>query len=218
MATGRNHELDTLIKNKSAITDSVSNQSTPRWLSVKLQEKGMISAENASTNPSLSNEDKVNCLIQAVESKLRQGPNPALIFQEFVEILQSEPALEDLAQKLQTGKCTCSMLFSTVASGSACPYARLLMCHVKSMFQSIQHNYRTYTEFVTIHIPSKHLRPWLLRGFVGGAQGKYKKWGPIKWIVCVLGGRGSFEILHALKCVLGAPETLFHTCTQYIYT
>ena len=66
----------------------------------------MISAENASTNPSLSNEDKVDRLIQAVESKLRQGPNPALIFHEFVEILQSDSALEDLAQKLQTGKCT----------------------------------------------------------------------------------------------------------------
>ena len=29
---------------------------------------------------------------------------------------------------------------------------------------------------------------------------------------------GNFEILHALKCVLGAPEALFHTCTQNIYT
>ena len=29
---------------------------------------------------------------------------------------------------------------------------------------------------------------------------------------------GNFEILHALKCVLGAPEALFCACTQYIYT
>ena len=29
---------------------------------------------------------------------------------------------------------------------------------------------------------------------------------------------GNFEILHALKCVLGAPEALFRACTQYIYT
>ena len=29
---------------------------------------------------------------------------------------------------------------------------------------------------------------------------------------------GNFESLHALKCVLGAPEALFHACTQYIYT
>ena len=28
----------------------------------------------------------------------------------------------------------------------------------------------------------------------------------------------NFENLHALKCVLGAPEALFHACTQYIYT
>ena len=26
-----------------------------------------------------------------------------------------------------------------------------------------------------------------------------------------------FEMLHALKCVLGAPEVLFRACTQYIY-
>ena len=40
---------------------------------------------------------------------------------------------------------------------------------------------------------------------IGGAQGKYEKWGPTKWIMC--GGSGgtpprNFEILHALKCVL----------------
>ena len=29
---------------------------------------------------------------------------------------------------------------------------------------------------------------------------------------------GNFEILHALKYVLGAPEALFCACTQYIYT
>ena len=64
----------------------------------------MISADNASAiinSSSLSNEDKVN-----KQSKLRHGSAPAQHFQEFVEILKSEPALKDLAQKLQTGKCT----------------------------------------------------------------------------------------------------------------
>ena len=41
---------------------------------------------------------------------------------------------------------------------------------------------------------------------------KYKKWGPTKWIVRE-GSEGTppgnFEILHALKCVMGAPEALF---------
>ena len=48
-----------------------------------------------------------------------------------------------------------------------------------------------------------------------------EKWGPTEWIVRgVWGGTppGNFEILHALKCVLGAPEALFRACTQYIYT
>ena len=35
---------------------------------------------------------------------------------------------------------------------------------------------------------------------------------------CVRGVWGNFEILHALKCVLGAPGALFRACTQYIYT
>ena len=56
---------------------------------------------------------------------------------------------------------------------------------------------------------------------IGGAQGKYKTWGPRKWIMWGGSGGsppGNFEILHALKCVLGAPEALFRECTQYIYT
>ena len=34
------------------------------------------------------------------------------------------------------------------------------------------------------------------------------------------GGSGALpqEILHALNCVLGAPEAIFHACTQYICT
>ena len=53
---------------------------------------------------------------------------------------------------------------------------------------------------------------------IGGAQGKYKKWAPENGL-CE-GGLGARpqEILHALKCVPGAPEALFHACTQYIYT
>ena len=69
----------------------------------------MISAEKASAivnSSSLSNEDKVDRLIQAVDTLLGYGSAPAQHFQEFVEILQSEPALKGLAQELQTGKCT----------------------------------------------------------------------------------------------------------------
>ena len=109
MATGMNHEFSTLQKNKPAIICRVAKQVNPEWFSLKLQEKGMISAGNASAivnNQAWSDEVKVDRLIQAVESKLRFGPSPAQIFQEFVDILQSEPALEDLAQKLLTGKCT----------------------------------------------------------------------------------------------------------------
>ena len=56
---------------------------------------------------------------------------------------------------------------------------------------------------------------------IGGAQGKCKNWGPKKWIVGGGSGGtppGNFEILHALKCVLGTPEALFRACTQYIHT
>ena len=52
-----------------------------------------------------------------------------------------------------------------------------------------------------------------------GAQGKYKKWDPF-YRLCEGGlGRtppGNFEILLALKCVLGASEAPFCACIQYI--
>ena len=49
--------------------------------------------------------------------------------------------------------------------------------------------------------------------------GQTQKAGPSIWIVGGgLGGTplGNFEILHALKYVLGAPEALFCTCIQYL--
>ena len=53
----------------------------------------------------------------------------------------------------------------------------------------------------------------------GGTQDKCKKWGPTKWVVCGGSGGtppGNFEILHALKCVLGAPEA-FLSCTHTVH-
>ena len=54
-----------------------------------------------------------------------------------------------------------------------------------------------------------------------GGPGHTQKVGPHK-IDCVGGSGGTppgnFEILHALKCVLGAPEAVFRARTQYIYT
>ena len=52
-----------------------------------------------------------------------------------------------------------------------------------------------------------------------GAQGNYKKWGHT--IDCVRGVWGhtppKIEILHALKCVLGASEAPFRACIQYMH-
>ena len=55
---------------------------------------------------------------------------------------------------------------------------------------------------------------------IGRAQDKDKKWGPTIWIV--RGGSGGIppenvENLHALKCVLGAPEALFFVNSHSIY-
>ena len=123
MATGMNHELHTLQNYKSAITSKIATQVDPEWFSLKLQEKGMISASKAShivDNLAWSKEGKVNRLIRAVESELEYGDNPAQIFKKFIEILSSESVLKDLVQKLQTGKCAAQLLFSTVACNSVC--------------------------------------------------------------------------------------------------
>ena len=55
---------------------------------------------------------------------------------------------------------------------------------------------------------------------IGRAQAKYKKWAP-QYGLCegkVWGhGHRNFEILHALKCVLGAPKAFFvHAHSKYI--
>ena len=51
-------------------------------------------------------------------------------------------------------------------------------------------------------------------------QGKYKKWGCK--LDCMRGvwghALGNFEILHALKCVLGAHEALYRPCIECIHT
>ena len=139
MATGINHEFRTLQNNKPAIIYRVAKQANPEWFSLKLQEEGMILTENASAivnNLAWSDEVKVDRLIQAVESKLRHAHNPAQIFQEFVEILQREPALKDLAQKLQTGKYTAQSPYF-YPLWQTCSACRLLMCHmVKSCFRA----------------------------------------------------------------------------------
>ena len=55
---------------------------------------------------------------------------------------------------------------------------------------------------------------------MGGGQSKYKKRGPYN-IDCVRGVWGTppenFEVLHALKRVLGVSEAPFCACIQYIY-
>ena len=58
---------------------------------------------------------------------------------------------------------------------------------------------------------------------IGGGEGRAnkKKWGLAIWTVRGESGGmppGNCAILHALKCVLGAPEALYCACTQYIYT
>ena len=134
MATGMNHELHTLQKYKSAIISRVAKQVDPEWFSLKLQEKEMISARNASAivnSTSLSNENKVDHLIQAVESKLEYGYNPAQIFKKFIEILSSESVLKDLVQKLQTGKCAAQLLFYTVACNSVCFRVHKMLYNIK---------------------------------------------------------------------------------------
>ena len=70
-----------------------------------------------------------------------------------------------------------------------------------------------------LSLPIQFLFPLTIRATerTGGAQSRYKKWALTKWIV--LGGSrgtppGNVEILHALKCVLRAPEALFRACTH----
>ena len=107
MASRESPELRSLRQHKEAIVDRIAYQAGPEWLSLKLQTQNMIAVENASAitgNLTMSVKGKVNLLMEPVESKVRHSSNPSQPFQEFVEMLQSSPALEDLSEKLKKGK------------------------------------------------------------------------------------------------------------------
>ena len=83
-------------------------------------------------------------------------------------------------------------------------------------------NIMRFTYMCTFH--STHKQQWeqyttRATKRIVGAQGKYKKWDPF-YRLCEGGlGRtppGNFEILLALKCVLGASEAPFRSCIQSI--
>ena len=95
-------EYRTLQKNSSKIIDVVANQSDVTLFSRKLVENDFISsqlANNIVQTMGHSAYNKVDQLMQAVESQIRTARNPTATFETFMQILREIP-LNQLADQL----------------------------------------------------------------------------------------------------------------------
>ena len=90
-----------LQSNISTITGTIAKCASPAWFSQKLQEKAFITGHAASEILShRSDVEKVLHLMNAVLAKIDTAPAPRQPFEDFLEILREEPALEVLVEKL----------------------------------------------------------------------------------------------------------------------
>ena len=97
-------ESQTLQRKLSMVVDRITKSAGPLWLSQKLQEEGFISAQRAAdilNTQAISSSDKVSSMMQAVESRIKSDSKPSQPFGKFIDILQSEPSLQDVVRTLE---------------------------------------------------------------------------------------------------------------------
>ena len=98
-------ESQVILKHRQMIVNRIATSAGPLWLSHKLQQEDFISPERAAAilnTLGISSSDKVSQMMEAVESKIKYDPSQ--FFGKFVEIVESEPALEDVHQALNDCK------------------------------------------------------------------------------------------------------------------
>ena len=94
-------ESQVILKLRLMIVDRIAKSAGPLWLSQKLQEEDFISPERASdilNTLGIPSSVKVSQMMEAVESKIKY--DPSRFFGKFVEIVESEPTLEDVCKVL----------------------------------------------------------------------------------------------------------------------
>ena len=99
---GECQECKTIRTNLDNITRLISSDPSagPTWFALKLEEKAFISNGAGAVVTGLTKYEQVGKLIGAVKDKISISQEPEKEFAKFIEILQSNPPLLDLAKKL----------------------------------------------------------------------------------------------------------------------
>ena len=92
-------------KQKPIIVDRIAKSVGPLWLSQKLQQEDFISTERASdivNTLGIPDSVQVSRMLETVESKIKCAvvKDRGRFFGQFVAIVESEPALEDVRKAL----------------------------------------------------------------------------------------------------------------------
>ena len=79
----------------------------PCWLADELYAKKLIGTDlqRAAHNHTLERRERIERLLSAVEDQIANVASPATTFKEFLDILQSEPSLQQLATRLEDTYC-----------------------------------------------------------------------------------------------------------------
>ena len=95
-------EHDIIRTNLHRITQLISSDPStgPTWFAQKLEEKAFIANAARTAAVGYSRYEQTSALMGAVKNKIKTTQHPKKEFAKFIEILRSNPQLEDLAGKL----------------------------------------------------------------------------------------------------------------------
>ena len=101
-AMGECQECKTIRTNLDNITQLISSDPStgPTWFAQKLEEKAFISNAAGAVVTGLTKYEQVSKLLGTVKGKISISQEPEREFAKFIEILQSDRPLLDLAKKL----------------------------------------------------------------------------------------------------------------------
>ena len=87
--------------NLSNITQLISSDPSagPMWFAQKLEEKAFIANASSAVVVGCTKYEQTSALMGAVTNKIKASQEPKKEFAKFIEILRSNPPLEDLAKK-----------------------------------------------------------------------------------------------------------------------
>ena len=99
-AGGESPESKTIRTNLTKITGILSSAIRPMWFAQKLEEEALMDDATSRVVLGVTDPDNVSLLMNAVKAQIKEAQRPVEAFTKFIRILQSQPALMDLLQRL----------------------------------------------------------------------------------------------------------------------